>query len=187
MINLLSKAKQNILTLLFANEDKEYYIREIARLIGSSPMGAQKNLVKLEQDGILVSNKRGLQKFYSVNKDHPAYEELKGLAIKSFGIARALKDVLEGVEGIKEAFIYGSFAKGEVDAQSDIDLFIIGDVDYNVLSKAARKAEDTLGREINFDLYSEKEFIKKKEDNNPYINDLINDQVIELIKNGKRI
>ncbi len=187
MVNLISKTKQNILTLLILNEGKAYYIREIARLIGSSPMGALKALRKLEQEGIVISEKRGTQKFYSVNKESPTYAELKGLAIKSFGIARILKDILADLKGIQEAFVYGSLAKGEMDARSDIDLFIIGNVDYNALSKAARKAEDILGREVSFDLFSKKEFLKKKKENNPYIEDIIKNEKIELIKNGQRI
>jgi len=187
MVNLMSKTKQKILGLLFANEDREFYIREIARLIGVSPMGAQKSLNTLEQAGIVTSQKKGIQKFYSVNKENPTYAEIKGLAIKSFGVARILKEVLGDVAGIEEAFIYGSFAKGEVDANSDIDLFVIGDVEYNVLSKAARKAEDILGREVNFGLISEKEFFEKKKADNPFIKDITTNKRIELIKNGQRI
>ncbi len=58
MVNLMSKTKQRILGLLFANEDREFYIREIARLIGASPVGVQKELVKLEQAGIVISQKK---------------------------------------------------------------------------------------------------------------------------------
>ncbi len=109
------------------------------------------------------------------------------MAIKSFGVARILKEVLGDIEGIEEAFIYGSFAKGEVDAKSDIDLFVIGDIDYNALSKAARTAKDVLGREVNFDLFSEKEFFEKQKEGNPPIKDITSDKRIELIKNGQRI
>ena len=187
MVNLMSKTKQKILGLLFANEDREFYIREIARLIGASPMGVQKELAKLEKAGIVVSEKKGIQKFYSVNKKNPTYAEIKGLAIKSFGVAWILKDLLSEIAGIREAFIYGSFAKGEADEKSDIDLFVVGDTDYNVLSKAARKAEDILSREVNFDLISEKEFKEKQKEDNPFIKDITANKRIELIKNGQKI
>jgi len=187
MNKIFGKLREKILSLLFLNESEEFYVREIASIINSSPMGALKELEKLEKEGIIVSRQKGRLRLFKVNKENPTHKELQGLIIKSFGVVDLLKDSLFEIKGIKEAFIYGSIAKGEFDYKSDIDLFIIGQVDYQELNKKVDDLQKNLRREINIDLMKVQEFQKKLKEKDPYIIDIQNNKKIYLIKDGKRV
>lgn len=173
-MSLFGKLRTQILSLLFLNEGKEYYIREIASIAGVSPRGAQNELVKLEREGILKSELRGKQRFFSVNERNPAYREMKSLILKNFGVPVLLVEAIAGIENIKEAFIYGSFAKGEQDFTSDIDFFVItsGKIDYERLSSRISGLEEQLGREISIDIMAEKEYKKRLAADDPYVADV---------------
>ena len=77
---------------------------------------------------------------------------------KTIGIKGLLKDVLEKIKGMETAFIYGSFAKNEENAKSDIDLFIIGDTNLRAVVGVLGKLQLKLGREINPVVYTQSEF-----------------------------
>jgi predicted nucleotidyltransferase len=64
-------------------------------------------------------------------------------------------------EKIKIAFVYGSFARGEEISSSDIDLFIVGSVELEVIVKILSAVESAISREINPTLFSNEEFRKK--------------------------
>lgn len=181
MANIFGGLKQKILLLFFLNEEKKFYVREVSSMIGCSPMGAQKELKKLEEETILSSEIKGRLKLFSLKRDSAIYAELKGLILKSYGLVSLLKQYLEKVEGIEKAFIYGSFAKGEADAFSDIDLFIIGEVDYKTLNQTILSFEKKFGREINVELMNPKEIEERLNDNDPYITDIWKSSKIPVI------
>ena len=60
---------------------------------------------------------------FALNKQNPVYEEIKNIIQKTEGVVKLLKDAVEGVKGVRVAFIYGSLAKGEERQDSDIDIF----------------------------------------------------------------
>ena len=170
-MKLFGKLRTKILSLFFLNEDKDYYIREVASIVGSSPRGAQNELVMLENEGILKSETRGKQKFFSVNPKNPSYQELRSLILKKYGVPHLIKNALAGLLHIKKAFIYGSFASGEEDFTSDIDCFIIADgkVDYELLNSRIFELEQQVRRDINIDMMTETEYLKRLAADDPYI------------------
>jgi len=130
----------------------------------------QRELKTLTDAGILTTEKRGRQKFYSVNKSHPIFPDLRNIVFKTFGVISQVKDALKLLEKkIKVAFVYGSFARGEEDAGSDIDLFVIGGAPLDEIVSALTKVENAIGREINPGLFSEAEFKKKKSQKNHFV------------------
>ncbi|MHB1003734.1 MAG: helix-turn-helix domain-containing protein [Thermoleophilia bacterium] len=107
----MARRHTRILSLFFLNEDKDFYIREVASIIGASPRGAQNELVKLEKEGILQSEVRGKQRFYSVNPENPSHQDMRSTILKKYGVPHLIKQALTDISHIKTAFIYGSFAK----------------------------------------------------------------------------
>jgi predicted nucleotidyltransferase len=106
---------------------------------------------------------------------------MKSIVFKTIGIKGLLKNIFEKIKGVEVAFIYGSFAKNEENAKSDIDLFVIGKVDEDKLVAETGKLEKVLKREINYSLYSKVDFIKKKREKDPFISDLLEDSKIFLV------
>lgn len=156
-----SKLRQKLLSYFFANPQTSLYLREIASLLREDPGNLSKELAHLVKSGIFLSNARGNQKYFSLNKDYPLYKELKSIIFKTIGIEGSLREIIANTEGIKFSFIYGSFAHHKEQAASDIDLFIVGNPDEEELMEGIENLEKKLNREINYNIYPPKEFKEK--------------------------
>ena len=100
---------------------------------------------------------------------------------KTVGVSGSLKDVLERVGNVEFAFIYGSFAKAKENYMSDIDLITIGDLDEDRLIGELDKLEEQLQREINYKLYTLKEFRKEVEGRIPFLVEILRDKKVMVI------
>jgi len=156
---LFGKTKRAILALLYAHPDQALYLRQLARAAGTKPSSIQRELASLVEAGIVDRSERGNLVYFQASAASPVFEELKGIVIKTFGIADVLRDVLRPFEDrIDFAFIYGSVARGEAKATSDIDLFLIGDIGLSDIAVQLSSAEGLLGRRVSPVIYSSKEF-----------------------------
>ncbi len=182
-----SKTRKELFKLYFTNPHGEYYLRELERLIDTPVSMIRKELVRLEQEGIFLSRKNGNRTYYSLNKSYPLFSELKSIVFKTVGVEGALKQSLAKIKGIELAFIYGSFAQKSENAASDIDLFIMGNVNEDQLIREVKKAEEGFRREINYTLYTREEFKKKKARKDSFILDLIRNPKIFLIGDKNEI
>ena len=135
MLNKLfsSKTRVEILKLFLFNANNSFYQRQISNLAAQPIRGVQREVDKLNKIGIIERSIQGNRIYYKINKKCPILEDLKNIFFKSVGIAEALKKNLKE-KGIKIAFIYGSYAKGEENLLSDIDLMVIGDISSKELS-----------------------------------------------------
>jgi predicted nucleotidyltransferase len=160
-----SKLRQKLLSYFFANSQANLYVREASSILKEDPGNLSKELVRLEKAGIFVSNTRGKQKYFSLNKNYLLFKELKSVVSKTVGAEASLREIVNADSGIKTAFIYGSFAQNKETSSSDIDLLVTGKPDEAKLMEKIDALEKKLGREINFTVYSEKDFtnsIKRK-------------------------
>jgi len=176
MINFLeitkSRLRNKILLHFFTNTDDEMYLREMALRLKEDPGNLSKELSRLEKEGIFISQFRGKQKYFFLNKTYPLFNELKSIIFKTIGIQGSLQNIINKTSGIVLAFIYGSFATGKENASSDIDLCLIvkGSVfnENNFISKIDG-LEKTISREINYIYYSEEEWEKQINENDSFI------------------
>lgn len=175
-----SKIRKRIFSLFFTNPEKKYYFRELHRLIGSSPGSLLRELNYLVEGGVLEDEFRGNLRFFKVNKKHSLFPELKSIILKTEGIVGKIKDSLLKEPKIKTAFIYGSFAQGDETGTSDVDLIIVGEPDLSNLRKRIKRLEDWFRREINYLVYSQKEFIRKKKESD-FVNYILAEPKIVLI------
>ena len=176
MINFLeitkSRLRNKILLHFFTNIDSEMYLREMAIVLKEDPGNLSKELSKLEKEGVFISQFRGKQKYFFLNKTYPLFNELKSIIFKTIGIKGSLQNIINETSGVISAFIYGSFATGEENASSDIDLcLIVKDSVFNennFISKI-NDFEKTISREINYIYYSEDEWEKQVNENDSFI------------------
>src|SRR5262245_48161726 len=148
---LFSKTQRRVLGLLFGNPDRSYFANEIFRLAASGIGAVHRELTALEQAGLVTATRVGAQKHYQANRKSPIFDELRGIIVKTFGVADVLRDELAPLASdIRAAFIYGSIAKGGDTSSSDVDLMVIADgLSYSDLFAAAASAERRLGRKVN--------------------------------------
>ena len=176
-----SKARQAIFRLYFTNPEKSFYLRELERELSIPVSMLRKELISLEKEGLFLSSKQGNLLYYSLNRAYPLYNEIKTIVFKTVGIQGALYQALLNIKNINAAFIYGSYAKDSSNAKSDIDLFIIGTPDENILIEKINTLEKTLKREINYSIYSKSDFKKKKSQKDPFISDVIKNKKLFLV------
>jgi len=176
-----SRIRAKILGWLFTHPDESFFVRQIALILKEDPTNVSREMAKLEELGILRSKRNGNLKYFQTNQECPFFEELKGLVLKTSGVAGRIRAALERLAGIEYAFIYGSFAKGEEKADSDVDLLIIGDVDMDRLDSNLGKLEKMLGREINYVLYSREEFKSKRKAKDGFLMDVLSGKKIMVV------
>jgi predicted nucleotidyltransferase len=175
-----SRIRAKILGWLFTHPGESFFVRQMALILKEDPTNVSREMARLEEMGILRSKRNGNLKHFQTNQECPFFNELKGLVLKTSGVAGRIRDSLDKVAGIEFGFIYGSYAKGEEEADSDVDLLIIGDVDMGRLDSHLGKLEKLLGREINYVLYSRDEFKTKKKAKDGFLTDVLRGKKIML-------
>lgn len=181
---LFGQIRGVVLALLYGQADKSFYLRQIARLVNASAGAVQRELEKLAEVDLIVRTSIGNRVFYQVNHRNPVFSEMRSLVGKTVGIFNILSSSLEPLaERVTVAFVYGSIARQEEKAESDIDLMIIGDVELDDVLARLSEAETTLARTVNPTVYSRREFKRRVEDGNHFLNAVISGNKVFLIGN----
>jgi predicted nucleotidyltransferase len=168
---LFTKTQQRVLGLLYGNPDKSFYTNEIVRRAAMGRGTIRRELDRLVSAGLLVVSREGNQHHYRPNPKNPVYHELLGIVRKTFGVSDVIRTALAPVyDQIDLAFIYGSIAKGEETASSDIDLLVITDsLAYADLMTVLTESEQSLGRPINPSIYTAEQIKNKLKQKNAFL------------------
>jgi len=110
MISIESKITRKLLNFFFLHEKEDFYINQLVKQLKVDKRNLVKKLKQLEKEGLFMSEMRGNQKYYWLNKDYPLYQEYKKIIMKSVGLEKKLGDMLKRTVGVKEAYIFGSYA-----------------------------------------------------------------------------
>ena len=175
-----SGTRRKILTQFLSHSDEKYYVRQLAVILGISVGTIHRELIRLQESGILDSDNIGNLRFFRVNKASPVFKELKQIIFKTEGVQGRLEAELKKLKGLKTAFIYGSFAKGEENAKSDIDLLLVGDFNEDELIGKLSPLENKLKREVNYTIYPPDEFSRKSKEKGSFLNEVLKTKLIFL-------
>ena len=186
MLSLRSELRRKLLTFFYVNRSARVYVRQLAQALNADSTNLSRELKRLELDGLLRSELEGRQLYYSLNRANPSIKPLFQLLKSSLGIEPSLRKLLANVPGIRSAWLYGSFAKGEADAASDIDVLIVGKPDQSRLAAEVRRAEKELSREINYTVLSPRELSTRLKSDDPFISDIWRGKRIELIDGNRK-
>ena len=183
---LFTKTQQRVLGLLFGKPDQSYYLNEIVRLAGMGKGTINRELDKMCAAGLLTVTRKGNQNHYQANANSPIFDELRAITQKTFGVMDIVKTALTPVlSTIKMAFIYGSIAKGDEHADSDVDVLLVADdLSYGELMTLFEPAEKALGRAINPTLYTVKEFAERINTNQNFVKKVMEQPKIWLKGEG---
>lgn len=181
MISLRSKVVQNLLNYFFLHQNTSLYVNEMARLLKLDRGNLIKKLKFLEKEGILKSEFRGNQRYFSLDKSYPLLKEYKRIILKTIGFEKIIQDLLKQIKGIKEAYIFGSYAVDKLAPSSDIDLLVVGKQDTIELQRKIAVLQEKLSREINVISMSQNEFQAKKRNNDPFIIGILKKKNIKLL------
>lgn len=179
---LIPGTRQAILGVTFGAPDRSWYLSDLAKRLGVRPSSLQRDLARLVAGGILQRRSDGNRVYFQPDPDLPFFAELRGMIAKTVG----LKDVLQEALGpftrqIDLAFIFGSLARSEEKASSDIDLMFIGRVKLSDLAPQLGRAEQTLNRSIHPTVYTREEFARKLKRGNHFLTTVLREEKLFLI------
>jgi predicted nucleotidyltransferase len=178
-----SRTRVGILKLFLFNPNDSFYQRQISSIIHQPIRGVQRELERLESIGLIERTVQGNRLYYRVNPKSPIFGELRTIFFKTVGIAEVLKSHLGEENDIQIAFIYGSCAKGQDSLTSDIDLMIIGSIASKKLSTILSAPKGELAREINYVVFSEKEFKKRAHTHDHFLDSVLTESKINIVGN----
>ena len=185
---LFTEYRGRVLGLLLLHPERSYYLREIARLTATLPGTLKREMDKLCEVGLLTVKKVGNQNHYQANRECPIYEDLSNVLRKTSGLSDVLIAALLPLsKKLQSAFVFGSVASGQVNAKSDIDLMLIGDVSYAEVVPLLHPLQEQLGREIDPKIYADKEWNKLMQDNGAFVHDVLSKPKLFIIGNEQQL
>ena len=156
---LFARVQQRVLAVLFGHPGRSFHLREVVALAGSGSGAVQRELARLAGAGLVTVTPVGRQRHYQANPAAPVYDELRGLVLKTVGLADVLRDALAPhAPAVRAAFVFGSVARREDTARSDVDVLVVSDtLGTPDLYEAFAGAEARLGRRVSPLVYSSPE------------------------------
>ncbi len=163
-----SRVRTKLLKFFLTMPESSYFIRELERKIGEDAKNISRELNNLENIGLLRSEKRGLQKFYSTKTDFLFYSELKAVFLKSSGLEGLFRDIVVQLEGIEQVFMK-EFPSPEDEESAQIKLIFVGKPDMAILNNTVNDLMKKSGREVIYRCYSLEEFDERQRMDDSYI------------------
>lgn len=157
---LSSRTRAEIFRLLFSGTGEELHVREIERRTGLNDSTLRQELSKLVRLDLVQSRRDSNRVYYRAKVESPLYPEIHNLVLKTSGLMDVLRSALSD-KRIRVAFVFGSIARGEEKAGSDVDLMVIGQLGLRDLSRLLSGIEEKLGREVNPHVFREEEFRRR--------------------------
>jgi predicted nucleotidyltransferase len=168
---LFTKGQQRVFAVLFGDPGRSFYANEIIARAGVGTGAVQRELGRLEAARLVTVTRVGNQKHYQANAAAPVFEELRGLVLKTSGLADVLRAALAPLATeVRAAFVFGSIAKNEDTARSDIDLMVVSDsLAHADLYETLADAAVRLGRRVNPTVYRPDEFSRRLQEQNSFL------------------
>jgi predicted nucleotidyltransferase len=180
--SLFGQTRSALLAIFYGHAEQSFYLRQLVRAVGAGHGALQRELKHLTDMGLIVRNAKGNQILYQANSRSPIFSEIKSLTTKTVGAYDALRSALAplGTE-IQIAFVYGSVAQQKEQANSDVDLMILGDAPFSEIVSALGPAQKMLGREINPTVFPVSEFQSKLTSGNHFLRSVMREKKIFVL------
>jgi len=132
------KTKARILDVLLSHPSESYHLRGLALAAGTDSGNTSKLLKLLVEGGLVLAAPDRHSTRYSINSRSPLVPPLRQLVACAGALMADLRSVAAGIDAAYIG-VYGSVAAGTDDADSDIDVLVVGDLSV-VAAQAAFKA-----------------------------------------------
>lgn len=171
-----------LLSLLLLRPDEDFHLREIERLTGVPVGPARRELQRFVDAGLVTRRSVGNQVRYQADRQCLVYPELAAMLRKTTGIADPIREALQPLaDAIELAALFGSVARGEEGPRSDIDLLVVGEVDFDRVIAAIHPVEARLGRPINPAIFTPEAFTARQADPDSFVSRIRREPMIPLL------
>ena len=184
---LSSNIRADIFRLLFGVTERELHMREIERRSSYAIGSIQSELKKLLRLDLVIKRKDGNRTYYRANKNHPLFLDIQRLVLKTVGLVDILYNELKNSRKILIAFVFGSIARQKEMAESDVDLFVIGELGLRKLTGLLSGVSDKIGREINSHVFTLKEFKKRFAQRDHFVSRVLEEPKIFVLGNENEL
>jgi len=183
---LFTDSQARLFLWLFGQPERSYHLSELRRLTELGSASLQRELNRLTDAGLILSERVGNLRRFQANPQSPVYQELVALTRKSLGAAPLLQEALQPIaDQLEIAYIYGSVARQTDTANSDIDLMLVGEnLSLNEILTQLLPLESQLGRKINPNCYTPLEYSKRLGEPDSFINRVLAQPILPLIGNA---
>lgn len=164
-----SKARRKILDLFFHNPQESFYVRKVVRDTGEEVNAVARELDILEKEKVLHREKRLNKVFYSLNKNYPLYDEFLRIFTKTDRLATLVFQNLPKIGKVRFAALSLKFSKRISIREDEIYLLFVGVIVVAEVASIISDVEQEFGREINYTVMTEEEFLFRKRNNDPFI------------------
>jgi predicted nucleotidyltransferase len=179
---LFGLTRRRILAWLLGHPDQSFYLRQIARQVGTAVGATRRELELLTGAGLLTRTVDGRQVYFQANRVSPIFSELQSLFAKTVGLVDTIREGLTPlIDRIDVAIVFGSGARGELRASSDIDVLVVGTVPFNEIVGALAEAQSRLGRDINPAVYPTSEFTAKLNEGHHFLSRVLEEPHLFVI------
>jgi predicted nucleotidyltransferase len=179
---LFGQTRSALLAMLFGHADQSFYLRQLVRAVGAGHGALQRELKHLTEMGLIVRTVQGNQVLYRANSQSPIFSEIKTLISKTVGTHDVIRLALASLGAeIQIAFVYGSVARQQERADSDVDLMVLGDAPFSEVVSALSPAQKALGREINPTVFPVSEFRSKLVAGNHFLHSIMKEKKLFVL------
>jgi uncharacterized protein len=179
---LSSRVRAEIFRLLFGLDEKELHLREMERQASLSLGTIRQDLQKLVKLDLVTTRRDGNRLYFRANTEHPLYQDIRKLVLKTAGLVEIFKTVLDR-DGVEVAFVFGSLASSRERAASDVDLMVIGTIGLRALSSWLSGVSEQIGREVNPYTMTIEEFRRRKEKGDHFLSNVLESSKLFIIGN----
>lgn len=170
---MISKTRVKMMELFFLDSDEMYYVREITRKTKEEINAVRRELERMISYGLIKSEQRGNRLYYFLNKKYLFFSELQKMVAKTTGLGLNLRKNIRKLGTTEFIMFSGKFAKGQPPLTGEVDMLVVGDVVLSELQVIVKEAEEKIGRELNYSVFSLEEFNFRKTRRDPFIMDVL--------------
>jgi predicted nucleotidyltransferase len=176
-----SDMQVNLLGLLLLQPERTWTLDELATAVGAVPSSVHRELRRAVDAGIVERDDRARPHGYSAARDAPAHEPLRQLLETTVGAPAKLAEALAAAGDVRAASLHGSFVRGRLRPDSDLDVLVVADGPSRPFQAAAREAGRALGRDVDLSVLSPREFATATEQGHPFLQGVLRGPRIDLI------
>jgi predicted transcriptional regulator len=176
-----SQMQLELLGLLLLQPDRTWTLDQLATLLNAPASSVHRELGRAVSAGLVRRDDRQRPHLYAAAADSPAYKPLKQLLDLTVGLPERLADALSSVDGIRAAAIHGSWAKGRITPDSDLDVIVVTDGDRSAAQRAVRRVGRQIGRQSDGSVLSPRAFAVMLAEHNPFLEGILRGPRIDVV------
>jgi len=164
-----SKTRIKILELFFHHPLENYYLRRVVREISMEVNAVKRELDILEDERVLLKERRLNKVFYTINKHYRLYDEFLRIFTKTDQLANLIYKSAPKLGKVRFVVVSQKFSKRLPIKEDEVYLILIGTIVVPEIASIIAEVEKEFGKEINYSVMAEEEFIFRKKNNDPFI------------------